>query len=193
MVLAHGAGAGKDHAHMHALARSLLAIGIAVLRFDFPFVSEGRRRVDAQHVSIACVRAAVDYAAIEADGLPVLAGGHSFGGRMTSHAAVDSDFGAGALVFFSFPLHPAGKPGVDRAAHLPLVAQPMLFVSGTRDALADPGLLTETVDALDRARLAWVETADHSMRILKRQRPPGHDVYAEISGLVNAFLGSLET
>ena len=167
LVLAHGAGAGMTHRSMAAVADGLEALGVAVLRYQFPFMEKGGKRVDAPPVAHAAVRAAVAEAVARANGLPLFAGGRSFGGRMTSQAQAKEPLaGVRGLVFFAFPLHPAGKPSIDRAAHLQQVALPMLFLQGTNDALAEFGLLQDVVANLgDRATLALVDGADHAFHV----------------------------
>lgn len=194
LVLAHGAGAGFRHASMVAISEALAARGVATLRFNFPFTEAGRRRVDPQPVSVAALLAAVDTASGAAPDLPLFLGGHSYGGRMASHAVVAHEVPVRGLVFCSFPLHPPKQPGTNRAAHLADVRQPMLFVSGTRDDLADRALLDQVVAGLGErtpggiARLHWLDTADHGYRVLKRSRQVPEDVFDELAGVVAAFL-----
>ncbi|KNZ30681.1 MAG: alpha/beta hydrolase [Methylibium sp. NZG] len=166
-VLAHGAGAGMTHAFMQATATGLAERGIATLRYQFPYIERGSKRPDAPALAHATVRAAVAEAARQLPHLPLIAGGKSFGGRMTSQAqAAEPLPGVRGLVFLGFPLHPAGKPGVDRAAHLADVALPMLFVQGTRDELADTSLLQSVTAGLaDRATLLALEHADHAFHV----------------------------
>src|SRR5881394_1139242 len=134
-VLAHGAGAGMRHASMEAIAAGLAERGIATLRYQFPYMEKGSKRPDPPAIAHAAVRAAVASAAQNCAGLPLIAGGKSFGGRMTSQAQAKAPLdGVKGLAFFGFPLHPAGKPSPDRAAHLSDVKIPMLFLQGTRDA-----------------------------------------------------------
>ncbi len=192
LVLAHGAGADFRHASMLGISEALAREGIASLRFNFPFMEEGRRRVDSQAVSVATIVAALTTAAEAAPDLPLFVGGHSYGGRMASHALAEHALPVAGLVFCSFPLHPPKKPGVERAAHLGGIALPMLFLSGTRDGLADPELLTAVVDSLDgRARLHWLDTADHGYKILKRTRQAEEDVFAELGRVAAAFMREL--
>jgi len=169
-VLAHGAGAGMQHTFMANLAQGLAGRGVATLRFQFPFMEQGSRRPDAPTVAQATVRAAVDEAARRLPGLPLFAGGKSFGGRMTSQAQAIAPLpGVRGLVFVGFPLHPAGKPSTGRAAHLAQVALPMLFLQGTRDALADLALVqAATAPLADRATLHIVDGADHAFHVLVR-------------------------
>lgn len=167
IVLAHGAGAGMAHPAMAALADGLLARGIATLRYQFPGMERGSRRPDPPAVAHTAVRAAFAAATRMAGAVPLFAGGRSFGGRMTSQAqAIAPLEGAQGLVFFAFPLHPAGKPADTRAAHLSAVQVPMLFVQGSRDALAAMALLRPMLDGLgDRATLVMAEEADHAFHV----------------------------
>ena len=189
LLLCHGAGAGFQHKTMERLAQSLHEVSITTLRFNFPFMQAGKRRVDANEIATAAVIAAASQLRERVE-LPLFLGGHSFGARMTTHAALalPADLDVKGLVLCSFPLHLAKKPAIKRATHLPEVALPMLFLSGTRDALADRILWQEQVDRLgDKARLQWLETADHSYNLLKRQRP-GVDVFAEMAEHVKTFV-----
>jgi predicted alpha/beta-hydrolase family hydrolase len=183
LVLAPGAGAGMRHAFLEAMAEALAGVRVGTLRFEFPYQAAGKRRPDRAPVLIDAVCEAVDAAMGVAGGLPLLAGGKSMGGRMTSQAAAAGRLEAArALVFLGFPLHAAGKPGVERAAHLEHVAQPMLFLQGTRDALADLGLLTPIVGKLGpRARLHVVDAADHGFHVLKRSGRTDAEVITELA------------
>lgn len=169
-VFAHGAGAGMHHAFMAAMAQGLVARGIACLRFQFPFMEQGSRRPDAPATAQEAVRAAVAEATRRLPGVPLFAGGKSFGGRMTSQAQAAQPLpGVRGLVFVGFPLHPAGKPATARADHLAAVQLPMLFLQGTRDALADMELVREVTAALGpRATLHVVDGADHAFHVLAR-------------------------
>ena len=166
-VMAHGAGAGMAHPFMAAVADGLARRGVATLRYEFPYMAAGSRRPDRPALAHATVRAAVEAAAVLVPSLPLFAGGKSFGGRMTSGAQAAAPLpGVRGLVFLGFPLHPAGKPSVIRAAHLAAIAIPMLFLAGTRDALADINLLVPAVEQLgDRATLGIIEGADHSFHV----------------------------
>src|SRR5256885_6425905 len=168
-VFAHGAGAGMAHPFMGAVANGLVDRGIASLRYQFPYMEKGGKRPDPPAIAHAAVRAAVASAAQHCPGLPLIAGGKSFGGRMTSQAQAKAQLdGVKGLAFFGFPLHPAGKPSADRAAHLSDVKLPMLFLQGTRDALADVSLLKPVVKGLGkRATLHLTEAADHSFHVPK--------------------------
>lgn len=165
-LLAHGAGAGMTHKSMESNARGLADRRIATLPYQFLYMEKDSRRPDPPRLAHAAVRAAAAKAGELAPELPLFAGGRSFGGRMTSQAQADAPLpGVRGLAFLGFPLHPAGKPGVERAEHLARVQVPMLFVSGDRDALAELGLLRPVVDGLgDRATLHVVHGADHSLR-----------------------------
>ena len=169
-VLAHGAGAGMRHPFMKAIAEGLAARGIAVLRYEFEYMEEGRKRPDPPKVAQARVREAVEEAARRYAALPLFAGGKSFGGRMTSQAQAAAPLpGVRGLAFLGFPLHAAGKPSDERAAHLAQVKVPMLFLQGTRDTLADLNLLRPMVAKLGkRATLQAFEEADHSFHVPAR-------------------------
>lgn len=181
LVLAHGAGAGMSHRTMAAIAEGLQARGVATLRFQFPYMELGRKRVDPPAVAHVAVRAAVSAARRRAPDLALFAGGKSFGGRMTSQAQAQAPLeGVRGLVFFGFPLHPAGKPSSERAAHLAEISIPMLFVQGTRDALADVALLRGVVDGLgERAKLQLLAEADHSFHVPARTGRKDPEVLSE--------------
>jgi hypothetical protein len=170
-LFAHGAGAGMTHKAMQSCAQGLSERGIATLRYQFPYMEKGSNRPDRPSVAHAAVRAAAAEAGKLAPDLPLFAGGRSFGGRMTSQAqALDPLPGVRGLAFLGFPLHPAGKPGIDRANHLEGVDIPMLFVSGSRDALAELNLLRPVVAGLGhRATLHVVDGADHSFRVAAKE------------------------
>jgi uncharacterized protein len=187
LVLAHGAGAGMRHKSMQAIADAFERRGIATLRFDFPYMAAGRNRVDPQDVATQAIADAYA-AAAERTKLPIWLGGHSFGGRMASHAVVDREIPTAGLIFCSFPLHMPGKPDTKRAQHLPQIRQPMLFLAGTRDELADPKLLEPLVRSLPTAKLHWLETADHGYRVLKRSRTRADSVFDEMAEAARAFV-----
>jgi predicted alpha/beta-hydrolase family hydrolase len=181
-VLAHGAGAGMEHPSMRAVATGLQSLGLATLRYQFPYMESGSRRPDPPPLCHATVRAAVAAAAQLAPGLPLIAGGRSFGGRMTSQAqSLEALAGVRGLAFLSFPLHPAGKPSQQRAEHLATVSIPMLFLSGSRDALAERALLEALVARLGaRATLSLVEEADHSFHVPARSGRSDAQVLSEV-------------
>ena len=190
-VLAHGAGAGMEHASMRAVAAGLADLGVATLRYQFPYMERGSRRPDPPPLCHATVRAAVAAAASLAPGLPLVAGGRSFGGRMTSQAqALEPLAGVRGLAFLSFPLHPAGEPSEQRAEHLSRVSIPMLFLQGTRDALAERSLLEAVVARLGaRATLSLVDGADHSLHVA---RSSGRSqVLEEVLGRLAAWIDTL--
>ncbi len=187
LVFAHGAGAGMKHRSMQAIADAFARRRIATLRFDFPFIEAGRRRVDSRDVSTAAIADAWAEATRRTP-LPLWLGGHSFGGRMASHAVIAEGLEPRGLIFCSFPLHPPGKPGTGRAVHLSGLGQPMLFLSGTRDKLADKALLESLVSGLAAATLHWLDTADHGYNVLKRTRQNGEDVFDEMARIARDFI-----
>ena len=189
LVFGHGAGGDMHHRTMKAIAEAFSKVGIATLRFNFPFKEEGPPRVDSKAVSVATVKAAVEFAATNYQ-TSLFLGGHSFGGRMASHAVVDYELNVAGMIFCSFPLHPRGKPSTARAEHLAAIRQPMLFLSGTRDALAEPDLLCSVVKVA-RAKLQWLETADHGYGILKRTRQRQDDVFDEMADYARDFVVSV--
>ncbi len=188
-VFAHGAGAGMRHAFMDDLAARLFAADVATLRFNFPYMEARKRRPDTPRLLTATVRAAVKKARALAPDLPLLAGGKSMGGRMTSQAAAAEPLeGVAGLVFVGFPLHAPGRTGTLRADHLRDVKVPMLFLQGTRDALADIELMREVSKGLGRrAKLQVVEGGDHSFKVLKRSGRDHDDVMSELVATTVAF------
>jgi predicted alpha/beta-hydrolase family hydrolase len=181
LVLAHGAGAGMTHRHMEATAVGLAERSIAVLRYNFPYMEKGGKRPDSPAIAVAAVRAAVAEGARLAGKLPLFAGGRSFGGRMTSGAQSKEPMPVAGLVFFAFPLHLAGKPAVERAEHLATIKVPMLFLSGSRDPLAELDLLKPTVKKLGkRAKLVLAEAADHSFHVPAKTGRKDPEVMAEL-------------
>ena len=183
IVLAHGAGAGMSHPFMTSMAELVAERGVSTLRFQFPYMEAGSKRPDRPATAHAAIRAAVRKAAKLAPALPLFAGGKSFGGRMTSHAqALDPLPGVRGLVFLGFPLHPSGKPSVERAAHLRDIHIPQLFLQGTRDALAEPALLRKVMKRLGkRATYRPVAQADHSFAVLVRSGRNNQEVLAELA------------
>ena len=182
LALAHGAGAGMRHAFMEQLANELSRAGVATLRYQFPYMEQGGRRPDPPTLAQATVRAAVAKAAKLASGVPLIAGGKSFGGRMTSQAQASAPLdGVRGLVFLGFPLHAAGKPSNDRAKHLADVKVPMLFLQGTRDSLADLAMLKPVVKGLGkRATLCLFDEADHSFHVPARTGRKDAEVRGEV-------------
>ncbi len=183
LALAHGAGAGMTHPFLALLAAELAAVGVATLRYQFPYMEQRRRVPDSPAVLTATVRAAVRTAAEAAPRLPLIAGGKSMGGRMSSQAAAQQPLDTvRGLVFFGFPLHPPNKPGTKRAEHLKQVTIPMLFLQGTRDTLADLTLLKPICEGLgSRATLHIIDTADHSFHLLKKSGKADADALRELA------------
>jgi predicted alpha/beta-hydrolase family hydrolase len=180
-LLAHGAGAGMRHRSMEAVAAGLAERGIATFRYQFPYLEEGLKRPDPPALCHATVRAAASEAREFLPGLPLIAGGRSFGGRMTSQAhALSPLSGVRGLAFLAFPLHPAGRPGTERATHLFDIQVPMLFLSGTRDALAELSLLTSLCTKLgQRATLRPLEPANHSFHASAQSGRKDADILSE--------------
>lgn len=195
LVLGHGASTNMRHRTLQTIAEHLADEDIATFRYNFPYMERGGGGRDSQAVSLATVRSAVVAAHAAAGDLRLAAGGHSFGGRMTSLAAAEAPLeDVRALVFFSFPLHPAGKPGIERAEHLDRVSVPMLFLSGTRDELAELDLLRPVCQRLgDRATLHLLETADHGFKVQKRSRTSDEDVFVEMARVLKEWLAARDT
>ena len=188
-VLAHGAGAGMRHPFLEVVAQRLAERSIATLRYQFPYMEQRARRPDPPAVAAATVRAVVIEAARVAPGLALVAGGKSFGGRMTSTAQAEQPLpGVRGLVFLGFPLHPPGRPGDSRAEHLARVQIPMLFLRGDRDQFADLKLLKPVVKGLgERATLHLVEGGDHSFHVLKRSGRTDLEVIADLVETIVAW------
>jgi len=189
-VFAHGAGAGMHHAFMEAIAQGLAERDIASLRFNFPFTDQGSKRPDSPTVAHAAIRAAVAEAARHMPGVPLFAGGKSYGGRMSTQAqAAEPLPGVKGLVLVGFPLHPAGKPSIERAAHLADVKLPMLFLQGTRDGLADLDLITQTTASLGKkTSLQIVDGADHAFHVLVRSGRTDAQVREELCDTMAAWM-----
>jgi hypothetical protein len=193
LVLAHGAGAGMEHPFLESLSGELGAVGIATLRYQFPYMEQRRKVPDSPKILTATVRAAVDKATQLCPDLPLLAGGKSLGGRMTSTAAAESPLtNVRGIVFFGFPLHPPNQSGTKRADHLKKVTVPMLFLQGTRDTLADLSLLRSVCSELGpRATLHVIETADHSFHVLKKSGRTDEEVLRELAQTTRDWAASL--
>jgi hypothetical protein len=189
-VLAHGAGTGMTHPFMASVAAGLAERGIAVLRYQFPYMEQRSKRPDPPRLAQATVRAAAAEAARRAPALALVAGGKSFGGRMTSQAQAAAPLpGVRGLAFLGFPLHPAGRPSDERARHLADVRVPMLFMQGTRDALADLALLRSIVERLgERASLRLFKEADHSFHVPARSGRRDADVRGELLDALAAWI-----
>jgi uncharacterized protein len=189
--MAHGAGAGMTHASLAAVAAGLAERGIATLRYQFPYMERGSRRPDPPALCQATVRSVVAEASRLAPDLPLFAGGRSFGGRMTSQAQAHSPLPlVRGLVFLAFPLHPATRPASERAAHLAKLTVPLLFIQGTRDALAERPLLEPLVERLGaRASLHWLQDADHSFHVPARSGRTDAGVREEYLGVLCRWIG----
>jgi predicted alpha/beta-hydrolase family hydrolase len=192
-AFAHGAGAGMAHPFMETVAQGLGERGVATLRYQFPYMEKGSKRPDSPAVAHAAVRAAVAEAGRCCAGLRLIAGGKSFGGRMTSQAQAMSPLpGVDGLAFLGFPLHPAGKPSDDRARHLADIRVPMLFMQGTRDSLAELSLLEPVVKGLGpSASLHRAEGADHSFHVLARSGRNDREVMGEILDAFAGWIGAI--
>jgi predicted alpha/beta-hydrolase family hydrolase len=188
LLVGHGASTNMRHANLQAIAERMADVGIATFRYNFPYMEHGTGR-DSTAVCTTTVRSAVRAAHEAARDLRLLAGGHSFGGRMTSTAASETPLaGVLGLVFFAFPLHQPGKPDTKRADHLSAVTVPMLFLSGTRDELAQRDLLQGVCKKLGKsATLQMLDTADHGFRVLKRSRKTEEDVFVEMARVVREW------
>ena len=193
LVLGHGASSNMRTPLLQTIAEHLAENQMATFRYNFPYSENGRGR-DSKDVCVATIRSAVSAAHVTAPDLPIIAGGHSFSGRMTSTAASEAPLeNVRGLVFLSFPLHPAGEPSIKRAEHLDSVGRPMLFLSGTRDALADLDLLRSVVEHLgNRATLHLLDTADHSFKVLKRKRGTAESVFDEIARALKEWANDLD-
>lgn len=189
LLFAHGAGADMRHRFMEDASNELASLGIATLRYQFPYTERGSRRIDPKPILLATIRSAVAFANEVSEGLPLLAGGKSMGGRMTSLAASETPLtGVKGIVFFGFPLHPAGEPSDARGEHLAKVKVPMLFLQGTRDALADLSLLKPICKKLGtRATLFVVNEADHAFHVPKRTDKTDREVLVELATSVAAW------
>jgi predicted alpha/beta-hydrolase family hydrolase len=191
-VMAHGAGAGMAHKFMEDFAAGLAERKIATFRYQFPYMEKGSRRPDRAEVAHEAVRAAVKSARELLPGLPMFAGGKSFGGRMTSQAqALEPLPGVKGLVFLGFPLHPTGKPSIFRAEHLTAIKIPMLFVQGAKDGLAEMELLVPVVKALKRATLFVVENGDHSFHVPARLGKTDAAVMVEIQDRMVSWIAGV--
>jgi uncharacterized protein len=192
-VFAHGAGAGMRHSFMAAIARGLFERGIATFRYQFPYMEQGSKRPDSPKVAQAAVRAAVAVATKQLPGVPLFAGGKSFGGRMTTQAQAEEPLPhVKGIILVGFPLHPAGKPSIERAAHLSKVTVPMLFLQGTRDTLAELELIRDVTGKLGRnATLHIVEGGDHSFHVLVKSGRTDPEVRDELLDVMSGWMSKL--
>lgn len=190
LLLAHGAGAGIEHSFFTALVPLLAARRITVVRMNFIYMEKGSKRPDRKDACVRVIAAAAAACRSKFPELPLFIGGKSMGGRMASHYLAEQDHpGVRGLVFLGFPLHPPKKPGTQRAVHLPEVGVPMLFLQGTRDALADLTLLTPLVQKLPRAEMQIIDTADHSFAVLKKAGLTPEEVMSQLAGQIEKFIG----
>ncbi len=191
IVLGHGASSTMRSPLISNIAEALFNAGVATFRYNFPYSENGRGR-DSQAVCVETVRSAIAAAESLASDLKIFAGGHSFGGRMTTTAvSMEVPERLSGLVLFGFPLHHPGKPAIERAAHLSDVAVPMLFISGDRDSLADTVLLERSLAQCPQAELYLAETADHSFKVLKRSRTVVENVFDEIARAAAAWCSKI--
>ena len=189
-VLAHGAGAGMLHPGMESIAESFARQGIATLRFNFPYMDQGRKSPGSPKQAMEAIIDAVSFCCENYPDLRLVAGGKSYGGRMTSTAASEGSLpGVEAIIFYGFPLHAPGKPSNHRAEHLYQVTQPMLFLQGTRDKLADLDLLTPVVDQIPNAELFTAEGGDHSFNVLKSSGISKEEMIEGLAVKVREWLG----
>ena len=184
-TLAHGAGAGMEHPNIERIAQALVHRHMATFRYQFPFMERGGGR-DRLEISMATVRQAAVTARRLLPDVPLIAGGHSFGGRITSMAAAETPIpDVRGLFFCAYPLHPPGKPSDQRAIHLPQISVPVLFISGTRDRMMTAERLQPTLlEMAGNARMEWLATCDHGYRTLKRERDPNDDPFEELGGFI---------
>ncbi len=191
LVLGHGAGTNMRHSTLQTIAERLADIGIATFRYQFPYMERGGGGRESEAVALQTVRSAAAAAYEAASDLGILVGGHSYSGRMSSMSAAKEPIERViGLVFFAFPLHPAGREGTERAEHLGDVTVPMLFLSGTRDKLAVLDLLEPVCEKLDKATLHLLDTADHGFKVLKRRKTE-EDVFVEMARIISEWTGSL--
>lgn len=192
LVLGHGAGAGKDHPNIVAISEAMYDIGMAVFRYNFVYMELGKGR-EAAHQSVATVKEAVNYAHKMAPRLPIFVGGHSYGGRMSSHAAHDGfEVEVSGMIYFNFPLHAPGRPGNERGKHLKEISLPQLFLSGSRDTFSTSNFLENLLEnTISPTKLVRLDSANHSYKTLKRSRKRTDSVFEEIGEAVDGWLKKL--
>lgn len=190
LLLAHGAGAGMEHPFMEMIAERLAYHAISVLRWNFPYMEAGSKRPDSPKKAISAWKTVGQWASANLDDQPLFVGGKSFGGRMASLALAEGQLPDRILgaIYLGFPLHAAGKPATDRANHLSKIQLPSLFLSGTRDALADLSLLQPIIDALPKAMIQKLAGADHSFKVLKRSGIPQDEVYQQLADSISLWV-----
>ena len=189
VIFGHGAGAGMRHSSLDGIANAFAEVGISTLRFNFPYMEAGRNRVDTLSVSTQTFKEALSFA-VTNDLEPLFLGGHSFGGRMATHAVAEHNLIVEGLILSSFPLHNPKKPSLDRASHFDKINCPILFLIGTRDGMANADLIQQ-LSAEHQAVLKWLDTADHGYKTLKRTRTRQDDVFHEIAEHTDAFVTEL--
>ncbi|MYC25331.1 MAG: alpha/beta hydrolase [Gammaproteobacteria bacterium] len=189
VIFGHGAGAGMRHASLDAIANAFADIGISTLRFNFPYMEAGRNRVDSLSVSIQTFKEVYSFA-VKKELDPLFLGGHSFGGRMATHAVVEHKLMVKGLILSSFPLHNPKKPSLERASHFDKIECPILFLIGTRDGMANADLIQQ-LSVEHQATLKWLDTADHGYKTLKRTRTRQDDVFQEIAVYTDAFVSEI--
>jgi predicted alpha/beta-hydrolase family hydrolase len=186
MTLAHGAGAGMNHTFMVRLAQTLAELSIGTIRFNFPYMEHGKKRPDMPATAHKTIEQIIEFTEQHYPALPLYVSGKSFGGRMTSQLLAKKTFSqVKGIIFYGFPLHPAGAPAVDRSEHLHEVAIPMLFLQGTKDTLAQWDLITKVTSSLSAAKLISFEGADHSFKVKKNELIP------ELAEATRSFIQSL--
>lgn len=192
LVLSHGAGAGMEHPFMEMLAERLASHQVGTLRFNFPYMEKGGGAPDRPAKAHATIKTALEKAINLAEGRTVLAGGKSFGGRMTSQMAASGELeGAKGVVYFGYPLHAPGKPGTERAAHLSDIKVPQLFLQGTRDTLANFDLIEQVCKSLKKAKLVKIESGDHSFKTLKKSGLSQEDAIEQLAKATADFAAKL--
>ena len=185
VIFGHGAGAGMEHASLEAIANAFAEVGISTLRFNFPYMEAGRNRVDSLSISTHTINEVYAFAVAQTLD-PIFLGGHSFGGRMATHAVVEHWLSVKGLILCSFPLHNPKKPSLDRASHFAKISCPILFLSGTRDGMARADLMQQLAQE-HNASLKWLDTADHGYKTLKRSRVRQDDIFHEIASYTKEF------
>ena len=191
IIIAHGAGAGISHPFMTQIARELHDCNIASIRFNFPYMEQGKKRPDTKNIAVETFMEVIEYVSASTD-LPLFIGGKSYGGRMASwHAASLPMDKIRGLIYWGFPLHAPGRPSIDRAEHLYSIPKPMLFLQGTRDALADLILLKPVVTEIPLAELYISEGSDHSFHVLKRSGRNDSEVMKEITNKISDWILSI--
>ena len=189
VIFGHGAGAGMRHTSLEAISDAFAEVGISTLRFNFPYMEAGRNRVDSLTTSTSTIKEVFTYTVTQSKE-PIFLGGHSFGGRMATHAVVEHSMCVKGLILCSFPLHNPKNPSLDRASHFAKISCPILFLSGTRDGMANSELMHQLTQ-VHNASLKWLDTADHGYKTLKRTRVRQDDVFHEIASYADEFVSGI--